>query len=222
MTAPAAATWDTIFDGRTELVRKVLFGSLLVRDYDPTVDLSAFTPFDPTTGDLAGGLLTGPPAWYDAGYLDESGVSFSPQFTTTDTMGWQSRQALRTDVTEDNEEAKVVCLEAKPEVEALYYALPLDTMPALGDHPYKLTKPKTPNLIYRSILFLGIDGSGGTRQYVAKLYPRALMTKPDKQDWAPKTELQYPMTFTPYPDSVSGFSVARWHDGAGWRAYAAA
>jgi hypothetical protein len=221
MTAPAPATWDSLFEGRTELVRKVLFGSVLVRDYDPAVNLATFSPFDDTSGDLRGDLLTGTPAWSDVGYLDESGVEWTPAFTTADTTGWQTRQAVRTDITEDSETAKIVCLESTPVVEALYYNRAISELPALGAHPYKVTKPKTPELNYRSMLFLGVDGSGASRQYVAKLYPRCLVTKPDKQSWAPKTELQYPMTITPFPDSVSGFSVAHWHEGAGWRAYAA-
>jgi hypothetical protein len=45
------------------------------------------------------------------------------------------------------------------------------------------------------------------------------MTKPDKQSWQAKQEVQHSMTFTPYWDTVAGFAVASWHDGPGWRAY---
>ncbi|WP_273937171.1 hypothetical protein [Kutzneria chonburiensis] len=147
-------------------------------------------------------------------------MEFTPTFTTADTMAWQLRLPGRTDVTADNESAKIVCLQSDPAVEALYYNKPLATAPTLGTSGYKITKDKTPNLIYRSALFIGVDGSGGSVQYAAKLYPMCLMTKPDKQSWQAKTENQFTMTLTPYWDSVAGFAIATWHDGPGWRAYA--
>ena len=52
---------------------------------------------------------------------------------------------------------------------------------------------------------------------MAKLYPRALMIKPDKQSWQAKTEIQVPLTFQCYPDSVAGFSIKNFREGPGWR-----
>lgn len=214
------ATWDSLFSGRPELIRKMLFGSVLVKDYDAATSLATWSPFDSATGGLVDTITT-TDGWQDLGYLDESGVEVTPTFTTADTAAWQLRAPARTDVTADNEQSKIVCLEARPSVEALYRNKTLAGAPTLGASNYKMVKDKTPNLIYRSVLFLGVDGSGASVQYSAKLYPRALMVKPDKQSWNAKTEVQYTMTFQPYWDTVAGFAVADWHDGEGWRAYAA-
>lgn len=214
-----AATWDTLFPGRTELIRKMLFGSVLVKDYNPATSLAAYSPFDTTTGNLSSTLLT-TDGWTDLGYLDENGVEFTPTYTTADTHAWQLRMAARTDVTEDNESAKFTCLQAHPPVKELYHAKPLGSTGALGSSGYSITKDKAPQLLYRSVLFIGVDGAASTVQYMAVLYPRALMVKPDKRDWQAKTEVMYSMTFQPYWDTVAGFAVRTWQDGPGWRAYA--
>jgi hypothetical protein len=178
---------------------------------------ATYSPFDSTTGLLSSTLLT-TDGWQDIGYLDESGVEFTPTYSTADTMSWQTRQALRTDVTADTEQAKIVALQSSPLTDMLYNSLPLSSAGFLGAAGYALVKPKVPQTVYRSLLFLGVDGSAGNYQFVATLYPRALMIKPDKQDWVAKTEIQVPLTFEAYPDSTAGYTIKRFRDGPGWRA----
>ncbi|HEX5119853.1 MAG TPA: fibronectin type III domain-containing protein [Pseudonocardiaceae bacterium] len=215
----AGVTWDSIFPGNSSLVRKVLYGSVLVRDYDPTNDFASWSPFDSTSGLLSSTLLTDD-GFQDVGFLDENGVSFDPTYSTADTTAWQTRQPLRTDVTADTEQAAIVALQSTPLTDALYNNVPLSTVSPLGTPGYSMIKPKTPGIVYRSVLFLGVDGSAGDYIFLAVLYPKALMVKPDKQDWVAKTELQVPITFQAYPDSASGFTIKRWRDGPGWRALA--
>lgn len=213
----AGVTWDSIFPGNAALTRKALYGSCLVQDYSATNAYATYSPFDTATGLLSSTLLT-TDGWQDVGYLDEGGVEFTPTYTTADTMAWQTRQALRTDVTVDTEQAKITALQSSPLTDCLYNSLPLASAGGLGASGYSIVKPKVPNTIYRSVLFLGVDGSSGSYQFLATLYPRALMVKPDKQDWVAKTEIQVPLTFEAYPDAVSNFTIKRFRDGPGWRA----
>jgi hypothetical protein len=215
----ASATWDTLFDGRTDLIRKMLFGSVLIKDYDPAVSLATFSPFDSTTGGLSSTLVSGH-GLADMGYLDENGVKFAPTTATADTLAWQSRLPLRTDFTSSTEKASAVFLQSSPVVEAVFHNKVIPLTDTLGQEAYEITDDLTPAIIYRSVLFLGVDGSGADVQYAWKLYPKALMTKPSEQDWQAKKEVQYGMEFTPYPDPVAGFAVTRGREGPGWRSLA--
>jgi hypothetical protein len=210
------STWDSLFNGRPELVRKALYGSVLVKDYVSSNNFATYSPFDATTGLLSSTLLT-TDGWQDLGYLDENGVQFTPTYSVADTNTWQSRQSLRADVTADTEQAMVTCLQSTPLTDVLRNGLPLASAGTLGAQGYSLPKPKVPQIVYRSVLFLGVDGSAGSYEFVAKLYPRCLMIKPDKMAWQAKTEIQIPLTFQAYPDSVAGFAISEFREGPGWR-----
>ncbi len=212
--------WDAMFSGTADptRIKKALFGSVLVRDWNgAATSLQSYSPFDPTTGNLSPTLLT-TDGWYDVGYLTEAGVSFTPKFTTTDTLVWQSRQAMRTDATQDQEEFLIQCSESTPLLDCLYYNIPLAQMGEIGQEGYQVTKPIVPQVTYRQILAIGVDGNDNSNEYFAILYPRCLMTKPDKQDFSGKTEVLTSMTFDSYPDPFSGFAVRRFREGPGWRA----
>ncbi|MEG8178135.1 hypothetical protein [Nocardia terpenica] len=210
--------WDTIFGGNATRILKALYGSFLVRDYfGPATSVANFTPFDPDDGNLSKTLMT-TDGFRDVGLLSEQGCSFTPKYTTVDTMVWQSRQAQRTDVTVDQEECLIQCAESTVLVDYLHENLPLKGMPANGTPGYRVVKPKVPQVLYRQVLALGVDGSSGDNEYFATLYARALMIKPEKVDWSAKQETLTSLTFDSYPCPYSGFSVARFREGPAWRA----
>jgi hypothetical protein len=212
--------WDAMFSSVADnnRIRKALFGSVLVRDYNFAATACAnYSPFDPATGNLSSTLLT-TDGWNDVGYLTEAGVSFTPKYTTADVLVWQSRQAQRTDATQDQEEFMIQCSESTPLLDCLYYNLPLSQMGELGQEGYMVTKPIVPQVTFRQVLAIGVDGNDNSNEFFAVLYPRCLMTKPDKQDMTGKTEILTSMTFDSYPDPYSGFSVRRFREGPGWRA----
>lgn len=210
-------TWDTLFAGRSDLVRKALYGSVLVQDYTPAVanTFASYNPFDSDTGLLAA-LPTG---WIDLGYLSEDGIEFAKATDFADTMAWQSRDKLRSDATSDQDTATMTFLETKPQIEAIYNSLPLSTMPDVGAVNYSYIKPAVPALLFRSLLFIGVDGSGDQVEYVVRLWPRCLMTGPDNTTWSASAEASWPMAFSPYPDARAGFSSKTWRDGPGHRAH---
>jgi len=210
-------TWSAVFPGNAAFVRKALYGSVFVQDWTGTNNWAAYSPFDSASGELVTTLLT-TDGWNDLGYLDDSGVDFTPNYSVADTMAWQTRLKLRTDATEDTESAKFMCQESKPIIDALYNMLPLASVSAMGTTGYAVTKPLTPQIVYRSMLFLGVDGSTNNEAYIATLYPKCLMIKPDNQSWNSKTEIQTGLTFQAYPDALSGFAVKRFREGPAWRA----
>jgi hypothetical protein len=213
----ATTTWDALFKGRSDLVRKALYGSVLVQDYTPAVatTFATYNPFDADTG-LLNALPTG---WIDLGYLSEDGIEFGKETEFSDTMAWQSRDKLRSDATSDQDTATLTFLETKPQIEAIYNSLPLNTMPDIGATNYRYVKPAVPALLFRSLLFIGVDGSADQVEYVVRLWPRVLMTGPDNTTWNASSEASWPMAFQPYPDALSGFASATWRDGPGHRAH---
>jgi hypothetical protein len=213
----ATTTWDALFKGRSDLVRKALYGSVLVQDYTPAVatTFATYNPFDADTG-----LLNALPAgWIDLGYLSEDGIEFGKETEFADTMAWQSRDKLRSDATSDQDTATLTFLETKPQIEAIYNSLPMNTMPDVGATNYNYIKPAVPALLFRSLLFIGVDGSAEQVEYVVRLWPRVLMTGPDNVTWNASSEASWPMAFQPYPDALSGFSSKTWRDGPGHRSH---
>lgn len=212
------ATWDSLFSESNAFVRKALYGSVLVQDYSTVnTNFANYSPFDPTTGLLSSTLLT-TDGWSEIGLLDENGVEFTPTYTTTDTTAWQTRTAVRTDVTAYTEQAKIVALSSNALTDCLYNNVPLNSMPINGAAGYKFTKARVPGITYRSVLFVGVDGTTGNFNFIAKLYPKAIMIKPDKQDWQAKTEIQVPLTFEAYIDANTGTDILTYREGPGWRA----
>ncbi|WP_063039724.1 fibronectin type III domain-containing protein [Nocardia pseudovaccinii] len=210
-------TWDTLFGGDVNNVFKGQFGFALVRDYDPTKSLANFTPFDTLTGDWSATLLT-TDAFNGCGYFDENGLEFNPTLATADTKAWQSRQKLLTDITDDSESAMFTAIERTPIIEALETNLPLAAMSSIGSVGYQYTKPKVTVPIHRQFVFGAIYAGPLGLEGWARIYPNALMVKPDKLSMNAKTEAQGKLTCESYPDSVSGFAVRTLREGPGWRA----
>jgi hypothetical protein len=194
-----------------------LYGSCLVQDYSTSNNFSTYSPFDSTTGLLNSTLLS-TDGWRDLGYLDENGVEFTPSLTMADTNGWQTRSPLRSDTTADTEQAMFTCLQSSPIVDALFEQLPLSSAGTEGATGYSLVHPVVPQEVYRSLLFLAVDGTTSNPNFVAKLYPRCKIIKVDKQDWQAKTETQYKITVQAYQDSVAGFTRKLFREGPAWRA----
>lgn len=216
----AGSTWLSLFQSgpaQPGQIYKGLYGSCLVQDYSTSNNFSTYSPFDSSTGLLNSTLLT-TDGFSDLGYLDEAGVEFTPTLTVAETNGWQTRQPLRSDTTVDTEQAMFTCLQSSPIVDALYEQLPLSSAGVEGATGYSVVHPVTPQEVYRSMLFIAVDGTTSNPNFMAKLYPRCKIIKVDKQDWQAKTETQYKITVQAYPDSVAGFTRKLFREGPAWRA----
>src|ERR1700756_680927 len=94
--------WTGLEQINSDNIRKWLYGSVLVRDWDPagTTSLQGFSPFE-ADGSLSTTLFAannpgGP--WFDTGALDANGVDLTSRFKTMDTDIWQNRFPQRSDV----------------------------------------------------------------------------------------------------------------------------
>jgi hypothetical protein len=216
----SGATWLSLFNSgpaQPGQIFKGLYGSVLIQDYSTSNTFATYSPFDSSTGLLNNTLLTSD-GWTDLGYLSEDGVEFSPSWTMADTNGWQTRQPLRSDVTVDTEQAMFTLLQSNPTVDMLYDGQPLANAGTEGSTGYSVVHPQVPQLVYRSVLFLGVDGTTSNPTFMAKLYPKCSVVKIDKQDWQAKTETQYKITVQAYPDGVSGYARKLFREGPAWRA----
>jgi len=192
----AYLVWDQIFSGDNARILKAQFGSVLVRDYNGlATDMASYSPFDPVTGNLSSTIIT-TDGWYDVGYTDENGFALDPKYTVDDIKAWQSRQILRSDLTEDQTDFSFTCLQSTWLTDALEYQIPLAQALSQGDVGYTIKKSIVPSLQNRQVMAIGVDNSSGQAEYFAFGFPLCRMTKPDAKYSACPEELSTPIAIT--------------------------
>lgn len=223
--------WPSLYQGDGTRIRKWLYGSVLIRDWDAngTTAMNGLQVFL-ANGNLNPNLLVptalGGYGFYDVGSITENGVEFNPQFTTDETMIWQSRRSQRTDITRDDEEIMFSAMESTPLIDYLWYNLPIGftgvpTFPSIGQANYAVTKPFFSDVVARQLLVIGVDGSvgpSGQAEYIAELRPRVTLQKKAKKVYQAKTSDVTDLTFTVHVDPWSGFDTQVLRGGAVWLA----
>ncbi|BCP41431.1 hypothetical protein MINTMi27_15240 [Mycobacterium intracellulare] len=223
--------WTSLDQINANNIRKWLYGSVLVRDWDPsgTTTLEDFSPFE-SDGSLSSTLFSadnpgGP--WFDVGAIDVNGVDFTPRYKTADTDIWQNRLPQRTDVDSDGEDIMIVFAETNPVALALYNNQPLVDVPgtgaksvlqSIGTSNFTQQYSITPQIIYRQLLIIGVDGELADPIYVAELRPRVSLTKLDKRQFNAKKPDDFGVSFGVYPDPASGFAKQSVYGGSAWLA----
>jgi hypothetical protein len=223
--------WPSLYQGDGTRIRKWLYGSVLMRDWDAngTTAMNGLQVFL-ANGNLNPNLLVpvaaGGNGFYDVGSITENGVEFNPQFTTDETMIWQSRRSQRTDITRDDEEVTFSAMESTPLIDYLWYNLPIGftgvpTFPAIGAAGYQVQKPFYSDVIFRQLLVIGVDGSvgpNGQPEYIAELRPRVTLQKKAKKVYQAKTADVTELTFSVHIDPWSGYDTAVLRGGSVWLA----
>lgn len=229
MTGTTGVLWPSLYQGDGTRIRKWLYGSVLIRDWDSAGSTSLQNiPVFTTDGNLNPALLTpvsaGGYGFFDLGSITDNGVEFNPQFKADETYIWQSRRTQRTDITQDDEEITFSCSESTPLIDYLWYNMPIGfngvaDFPAIGTTPYTVTKPFYSDVVYRQLLIIGVDGSvgpNGQPEYIVELRPRVSLSKKAKKQWAAKqvdvTELSYYCHVDPW----SGFDSQTLRGGIVW------
>ena len=225
--------WTSLEQINANNIRKWLYGTVLVRDWDPagTTDLASFTPFD-ADGSLSNTLFSpsnpgGP--WFDVGAIEATGVMFQPLFKTVDTDIWQSRLPQRTDVNADGEDVEFTCAETNGVSLQLYNNLPLVNTPGtgataafsnVGESGFNVEYSIWPQIIYRQLLIIGVDGELDNPIYVAELRPRVSTVSLGKKGRAfnAKTQDAFDLSFGVYVDPASGFAKKALYGGPAWLA----
>ena len=227
--AVTGVLWPSFYTGDGSRIRKWLYGSVLVRDWDPagTTNMANIQVFA-SNGQLNPLLLVpvaqGGYGFYDVGSITENGVEFTPKFNADETHIWQSRRSQRTDITMDDEEVMFSAADTTPLVDYLYTNLPIGftgvpTFPTIGAQNYSVNKPFYSDTIYRQLLIIGVDGSvgpNGSPEYQVELRPRVTLAKKNKRQWGSKQIDVKELTYTVHMDPYSGFDSALLRGGSVW------
>jgi len=220
--ATTGELWTSLEQLNSNNIRKWLYGTLLIRDWNPdgSTSLAGFTPFA-SDGNLLS-TLTSPSnpggAWLDVGAIDENGVDFTPRYKTVDTDIWQSRLPQRTDVDSDGEDVDFYCAETNPVVLALFNNQPLSNLQSIGSSTFTVDYSIVPQIIYRQIMVIGVDGELDDALYVAEIRPRVSLTKLDKRQFNAKKPDSFGFSFGVYVDPASGFAKQSMYGGPAWLA----
>lgn len=225
--------WTSLEQINANNIRKWLYGTVLIRDWDPagTTSLANFTPFE-ADGTLKTTLFdpSNPGGrWFDVGAIDASGVTFQPLYKTVDTEIWQSRLPQRTDVNSDGEDVEFTCSETNPVSLQLYNNLPLVDKPgtgansilsSVGASDFNVQYSITPQIIYRQLLIIGVDGELENPIYVAEMRPRVSIVSLGKKGrmFNAKTQDCFDLSFGVYVDPSSGFAKSALYGGSAWLA----
>jgi hypothetical protein len=225
--------WPTLFQGDEDNIRKVLYGSWLIRDWNfAATSLTGFTPFTSNDGNLVSTLFSssnpgGP--WYDLGYMDEKGPEFNPKLDVKPTKVMQSRWPARYDYTGQSEEIGATLMESNPVVDAIYSNQVLSNLFEVGAVGYAASAPVDLDLRWRQCMFIGVDGRSGQNYYTVRIYPKVLFGDFGKIPWninepaaLPVKAFAIPDEYTTppaNPDGTVNVGSPRWilRDGPGWR-----
>jgi hypothetical protein len=225
--------WPTLFQGDEQNIRKALYGSWLIRDWNFDATSLTGVSFFGTDGNLASNLMspTFPGGqWYDLGYMDEKGPEFTPSLKVKPTPVMQSRWAGRFDYTGQSEEIGATIQESNPVLDALYNNAPLANLQQIGQPGYASSAPVELDLRWRQSVFIAVDGKSGQNYYTLKIYPKVLIGDFGKTPWNIEAAAATPVKAFCIPDDYSippanpdgtvNVGSPRWilRDGPGWRA----
>ena len=225
---PNGILWPALFQGNEDNIRKVLYGSWLIRDWNySTTSLTGFSPFG-TDGNLSSTLFSSSNPggqWYDLGYMDDKGPEFTPKLTMKPTTVMQSRWPARYDFTDQTEEISATIMESNPVLDAIYDSRPLSSLQAVGTPGYSSAVQVDTDLIWRQCLFIGVDGKGGQNYYIVRVYPKVLIGDFGKTSWNINEAATVEVKGMAVPDPwstppVGDVGSPRWimRDGPAWRA----
>ena len=213
--------WTSLYTGDATRIRKWLYGSVLVRDWNGSATSLAVPNVFQTDGSITSTLLSSANPggqWYELGALSEDGVDLNPKFATEDTKIWQSRRSQRTDITEDNEEIMFTAMQSTPLIDALRNNVPLSWLVGqeVGELGYQAVKPLTTDTVYRQLMIIGVDGTQSNAEYIAEIRPRVSLAKIGKRMFSSKKVDGTEFTYDVFPDPVSGYAAATLRSGPSW------
>jgi len=216
---PGPATpWTVTFGGTYEFENVALMtanSAGLTGGTTPTVTVTA-----PTSGSSVD-LVTLPAGYEDLGWISADGVTYGRTTEVSDVRSFGSVEPTRSDVTSDTITMAVEALETKLLTLGLYSGADTSELQATaGTGEFSISKPNVPGFRYYRVLGLYVDRDDDGRElYIARYMPRARITEWGEQQFNDGDDpITYPMTFTGYEDSVSGYSHRWIFGGSGWRA----
>lgn len=214
------ASFDTIQDLKTHLIRKALTGSVFVADATADDIGDALTQLTGVAPNQVHDLVPLPTGFGDLGYTTDAGVQLNTETTTSDVNSWQSVSPTRSDVTAETTTLQVVAQETKGLTLALYTGMALAGIEAAaGTGDLIIKTPQRPNTRFYKVLALARDEDEMGEYFIGRYLPRAKATGRggqvfDKSDNA----IGYDVTFTGFFDSTYGTAQSYVFGGSGWLA----
>lgn len=212
------ASYDTLKNKQTELIRKALDGSVFVAPIsaDPIADLTTYTAGPPEVIDLT----ALPATWDDLGWLTGDGAQFSRDVSSSDVTSWGSVTPTRTDVTSDSTTLTVVAQETKLLTIGMATGADLAAVVAAVDSgEVSIAKPSRPKASHYRVLSLAVDQGDAGEIYVARFLPRAKVSNYAEQSFGSGDDpITWGVTLTGEEDSDLGYSERWIFGGAGWKA----
>lgn len=213
----AATTFPALVTQSSGNVRKALAGGVLIAPITAAIPAS-LTAMD--TGTPPKPVLQTLTGFSSLGLITTDGAVFSKSITTSEVDAWGIGDPVRTDMQKKVTTLKVTGLESNKNTLATYYNVdPSTLVPNATTGELTISETGALTTIYYRILVLSQDGAAGSEYWVARLLPRASMTAVGDLVMANgDNDVRYDMTFTAYPDAVTGVSVQTTYAGPGWLA----
>lgn len=213
------ASFESMQDLKTHLIRKALTGSVFVAEATATDIGSALTTRvagPPVVHDLVA-LPTG---FFDLGYTSAAGAAFNTETTTSDVDSWQSVSPTRSDVTARTTTLQVVAQETKAITIAVYNGVALAGLEAAATTGDLIIKePQRPSERFYKVLSLARDEDEMGEYFIGRYLPRAKVTGRGGQAYDKSDNpIGYDVTFTGFYDSTYGTAQSFLFGGSGWLA----
>lgn len=213
----AATTFPALVTQSSGNVRKALQGGVLIAPITAAIPASytamnTATPPAPVLQTLTG--------FSSLGLITTAGAVFSKSITTSEVDAWGVGDPVRTDMTKKVTTLHVAGLESNKNTIATYFNVDPSTL-VPNATTGELTIPETGSLstINYRVLVISQDGAAGSEYWIIRLLARASITAVGDFTMANgDNDIQYDMTFTAYPDAVTGVSVYTTFAGPGWLA----
>lgn len=169
--------------------RNILAGSL------SAAGLASFAAAD--TAGPTSAVAAIPPAFKDAGWVDQNGLAIKASDTSKDVMGYGSAFPLRTIISETKREFDITFLETNHTTIEIYNRQPIGgtgTADGTGAFNFSLGAPA---VVQYAAVFDVVDGLNHLRLYV----PRLMVTSVQDINVKPGEPITYGVSFTAYPDA---------------------
>lgn len=205
----SVASFDSIRDTNTRLIRKALAGVVFVKRYEPEDD--PITQIYTT----AAGLII-PPGYIDVGAISKSAaVRFARETSNSDVESWGFGEPTRRDIVRDVTTMQFTMQESKKQVFELYNSVDLSQVTADEDGNVIVDKPSRPQRLDWRAFTLSKDGDGPDSIYFLKWLPNAQVTSIEDQSWSEDSEVSYTVTMTGYEDPALKTAVREVWGGPG-------
>jgi hypothetical protein len=214
------ATFASLQDLKTHLIRKALTGSVFVAEATASHIEDELTELTGEAPNQTHELVALPAGFHDLGYTTAAGAAFNTETTTSDVDSWQSVSPTRSDVTARTTTLQVVAQETKAATLAVYNGIAMAGLEAAaGTGDLIIKEPQRPTERFYHVLALAQDEDEMGEYFLGRYLPRAKVTGRggqafDKSDNA----IGYDVTFTGFFDSTYGTAQSYLYGGSGWLA----